>query len=78
MSPITTSAAVRMARTAAPLRTIATRHFSAAAPVAEASAPAVALHSTKKLAIASSVAFVAGVDVTYTYFTLGQTKESTA
>lgn len=74
MSAITSSAA-RMVRAAAPLRTAAVRQFSASA-VAETSAPAIAVamsqHSTKKLAIVSSVAFVAGVDVTYAYFTLGQ------
>ncbi|KAK3847983.1 MAG: hypothetical protein J3R72DRAFT_484948 [Linnemannia gamsii] len=72
MSPITSSSAARMVRVAAPLRTAAIRQFSAAAPAAESSAPAVTLHSTKKLAITSGVAFVAGVDVTYAYFTLGQ------
>ncbi|KAF9134090.1 hypothetical protein BGW39_008163 [Mortierella sp. 14UC] len=75
MTPITSSAAVRMVRAAAPRRTIAVRHFSAAAPVVESSTPAVALHSTKKLAIASGVAFVAGVDITYAYFTFGQKSE---
>ncbi|KAG0378113.1 hypothetical protein BGX24_004703 [Mortierella sp. AD032] len=78
MSPITSSAAVRMVRVAAPLRTAAIRQFSAAAPAVESSVPAVALHSTRKLAIVSGVAFVAGIDVTYAYFTLGQKKESTA
>ncbi|KAF9152165.1 hypothetical protein BG015_005683 [Linnemannia schmuckeri] len=81
MSAITSSAA-RMVRVAAPLRTAAARQFSATAAAAESSAPAVAVamaqHSTKKLAIVSSVAFVAGVDVTYAYFTLGQKKDSTA
>ncbi|KAF9152163.1 hypothetical protein BG015_005681 [Linnemannia schmuckeri] len=75
MSAITSSA-VRMVRAAAPLRTAAVRQYSAAA--GESSAAPAALHSTKKLAIASGVAFVAGVDVTYAYFTLGQKKESTA
>ncbi|KAF9131746.1 hypothetical protein BGX30_012981 [Mortierella sp. GBA39] len=64
-----------MVRATAPLRTVAVRHYSAAA--AEFSA-APALHSTKKLAIASGVAFVAGVDVTYAYFTIGQKKEAIA
>ncbi|KAF9925918.1 hypothetical protein FBU30_004382 [Linnemannia zychae] len=70
-----TSSAVRMVHAAAPLRTTAIRHYSAAA--SEFTAPA-ALHSTKKLAIASGVAFVVGVDVTYAYFTFGQKKESSA
>jgi hypothetical protein len=61
MSAIISSAA-RMARASAtPLRAVAARHYSATAT--ESSAPA--LHSTKKLAIASGVAFVAGIDVTY-------------
>ncbi|KAG0278287.1 hypothetical protein BGZ95_004320 [Linnemannia exigua] len=77
MSPITSSAVVRMVRVATPLRTTAIRQFSAAAPAVESSAPAVALHSTKKLAITSGVAFIAGIDVTYAYFTLGQKKELT-
>ncbi|KAF9542885.1 hypothetical protein EC957_001476 [Mortierella hygrophila] len=80
MSAIISSAG-RMARTTAPLRVAAVRQFSASA-AAESSAPAIAVavaqHSTKKLAIVSSVAFVAGVDVTYAYFTLGQKKDSTA
>ncbi|KAF9542882.1 hypothetical protein EC957_001473 [Mortierella hygrophila] len=74
MSAITSSAA-RMVRATAPLRTVAARHYSAAATESSA---APTLHSTKKLAIASGVAFVAGVDVTYAYFTLGQKKEATA
>lgn len=69
------SSAIQMARVATPLRSAAIRQFSATA-TAEFSAPAVAAavaqHSTKKMAIVSSVAFVAGVDVTYAYFTLGQ------
>ncbi|KAG9071989.1 hypothetical protein KI688_006208 [Linnemannia hyalina] len=78
MSAITSSTA-RMVRATAPLRTAAVRHYSAAtteSTVAAAAAPA--LHSTKKLAIASGVAFVAGVDVTYAYFIIGQKKEATA
>ena len=72
MSAISSSA-VRMVRAAAPLRTAAVRHYSAASThAAESSVEAVAQHSTKKLAIASSVAFVAGVDVTYAYFAFGQ------
>ncbi|KAF9134089.1 hypothetical protein BGW39_008162 [Mortierella sp. 14UC] len=78
MSPITSTAAVRMVRAAAPLRTIAIRQFSAATPAVESSAPAVALYTSKKLAIASGVAFVAGVDVTYAYFTLTQKKDTSA
>ncbi|KAF9340895.1 hypothetical protein BGZ91_011962 [Linnemannia elongata] len=79
MSAITSTAA-RMIRAAAPLRSAAVRQFSASAAAAESTAPviavAVAQHSTKKLAIISSIAFVAGVDVTYAYFTLGQEKDS--
>ncbi|KAF8947415.1 hypothetical protein BGZ47_009271 [Haplosporangium gracile] len=78
---VITSTAARMVRVAAPLRTTAVRQFSAAAtaePSASAVAVAMTQHSTKKLAIVSSVAFAAGVDVTYAYFTLGQKKDSTA
>ncbi|KAG0271317.1 hypothetical protein BGZ95_000879, partial [Linnemannia exigua] len=70
MSPITSSG-VRMVRAAGLLRAAAVRQYSAAAGESSTSAPA-ALHSTKKLAIASGVAFAVGVDVTYAYFTLGQ------
>ncbi|KAG9071988.1 hypothetical protein KI688_006207 [Linnemannia hyalina] len=81
MSAIASSAA-RMAHTTAPLRAAAVRQFSASAAAAESSAPAIAVavaqHSTKKLTIVSSLAFIAGVDVTYAYFTLGQKKDSTA
>ncbi|KAG0313858.1 hypothetical protein BGZ97_009839 [Linnemannia gamsii] len=71
------SCATRMARVAAPLRSAAIRQFSAAAAAtAESSAPAVTAtftqHSTKKIVIASSIAFVAGVDITYAYFAHGQ------
>ncbi|KAF9542884.1 hypothetical protein EC957_001475 [Mortierella hygrophila] len=76
MSAITSSAA-RMVRATAPLRTVAVRHYSAASTESSAAA-APTLHSTKNLAIASGVAFVAGVDVTYAYFTLGRKKEATA
>ncbi|KAF9905705.1 hypothetical protein EC991_001379 [Linnemannia zychae] len=76
MSPIISSSAVRMVRAAAPLRTVAIRQYSVA--TGESSAAPAALHSTKKLAIASGVAFVVGIDVTYAYFTFGQKKETTA
>ncbi|KAF9925919.1 hypothetical protein FBU30_004383 [Linnemannia zychae] len=68
MSAITSSA-VRMVRAAAPLRTATVRSYSSAA--SESATPA-GLHSTKKLAIASGVSFVVGIDVTYAYFTFGQ------
>ncbi|KAF9134088.1 hypothetical protein BGW39_008161 [Mortierella sp. 14UC] len=77
MSPITSSAAVRMVRAAAPLRTTAVRRYSTAVNGESSAAPA-ALHSTKKLAITSGIAFVAGVDVTYAYFTLVQKTQTTA
>ncbi|KAK5827295.1 hypothetical protein F5H01DRAFT_361740 [Linnemannia elongata] len=76
MSPIATSAARMVRASATPLRVAATRQYSAAA--GESSATPAALHSTKKLAILSGVAFVTGVDLTYAYFTLGQKKEATA
>ncbi|KAF8942309.1 hypothetical protein BGZ47_006599 [Haplosporangium gracile] len=75
MSPIATSAARMVRASATPLRAAAVRQYSAAA--GESSAAPTALHSTKKLAIVSGVAFVAGVDVTYAYFTLGQKTTNT-
>ncbi|KAG0285421.1 hypothetical protein BGZ96_010321 [Linnemannia gamsii] len=74
MSAIVSSATRMVRASATPLRTVATRQYSAAA--IESSAPV--LHSTKKLAIASTVAFIAGVDVTYAYLTLGQKKDASA
>ncbi|KAK5827297.1 hypothetical protein F5H01DRAFT_331156 [Linnemannia elongata] len=73
---VITSSAARMVRAAAPLCTVAVCHYSTAAT--ESSSVARALHSTKKLAIASGVSFVAGVDITYAYLTLGQKKEASA
>ncbi|KAG0044614.1 hypothetical protein BGZ89_005982, partial [Linnemannia elongata] len=70
MSPIATSAARMVRASATPLCVAATRQYSAAA--GESSVAPAALHSTKKLAILSGVAFVTGVDLTYAYFTLGQ------
>ncbi|KAF9925916.1 hypothetical protein FBU30_004380 [Linnemannia zychae] len=79
MSAITSSA-IRVARIAsnASLRTAVSRQYSSAIAT-EISAPAApaAQHSTKKVAIASGAAFIAGVDATYAYFTL-QKKDSTA
>lgn len=70
MSPIATSAVRIVRASATPLRAAAIRQYSAAA--GESSSAPAALHSTKKLAIASGVAFAVGVDVTYAYFTLSQ------
>ncbi|KAG0282080.1 hypothetical protein BGZ96_000848 [Linnemannia gamsii] len=76
MSPIATSAARMVRASATPVRAAAAiRQYSAAAGE---STTATGLHSTKKLAIASGVAFAVGVDVTYAYFTLSQKKEDTA
>ncbi|KAG0286932.1 hypothetical protein BGZ97_007259 [Linnemannia gamsii] len=77
MSPIATSAARMVRASAAPVRAAAAvRQYSAAA--GGESTTAAGLHSTKKLTIASGVAFAVGVDVTYAYFTLTQKKDNTA
>ncbi|KFH64725.1 hypothetical protein MVEG_09457 [Podila verticillata NRRL 6337] len=61
-----TSSSVRMLR--APVQA-AVRHYSAATNAAtNASAATVTGHSTQRLATASAVSFVVGVDVTYAYF----------
>ncbi|KAG0050509.1 hypothetical protein BGZ83_004706 [Gryganskiella cystojenkinii] len=53
-------------RHASTVASSATAHTATAAP---ATASTVGQHSTQKLAIASAVSAVVGVDVTYAYFT---------
>ncbi|KAG0308422.1 hypothetical protein BGZ98_008042 [Dissophora globulifera] len=70
MSAIATAAAsIRSVR--GPLQAVARRHYSSAIPTPQITAASG--HSTQKLAIASGAAFVAGVDVTYAYFSYFKT-----
>ncbi|KAG0030147.1 hypothetical protein BGZ81_003015 [Podila clonocystis] len=58
-----TSSSVRMLR--APVQAAARRQYSAAANSTNATATG---HTTQRLATASAISFVVGVDVTYAYF----------
>ncbi|KAF9087905.1 hypothetical protein BGX27_002837 [Mortierella sp. AM989] len=73
-----TSSSLRSIR--APLRALAQRQYSSAASTASHTAqPAIVVgHSNQKLAIASGVSAMVGVDATYAYFTFFQKKDASA